>query len=141
MERELKFRGWDEKQKKMFDRSDCLNLMYRTEGWFIFDWNKFERTLNRTHDFARAYYGCRTLVKLMQFTGLTDINGVDIYEGDIVYDSSAHCKWVVYWCPESGSWGDQPTVPHSYGLYKSLEKCFTVVGNIYETPELARDIN
>ncbi len=55
--RELKFRAWDEKQKKMVYSSD-FNMFYEF----------FEQ-------------GCSDEDKAMQFTGQLDKNSVDIYEG------------------------------------------------------------
>lgn len=75
---------------------------------------------------------------LMQFTGCIDKNDVDIYEGDIVKDSSTNATWVITWNAEAGGWTDQDNNPYSYGLYKSLEKSLEVIGNIYENPELLK---
>lgn len=98
---------------------------------------------------------------LMQYTGLKDKNGVEIYEGDIVEMANAH-----YLVP-AGPYKDMAVVKGDRRQVKSLESgftlchigtqtsdipniaghvdnynfwnqhhCFEVIGNIYENPEL-----
>lgn len=80
-------------------------------------------------------------VNLMQYTGLKDKNGKEIYEGDVVKDY--YCEYV----------DDKYTVGFSDGLfyplvqveqgYNCIDKYdknrFEVIGNIYENPELLKN--
>ena|ERR1043166_2691324 len=75
---------------------------------------------------------------LMQFTGLLDKNGVEIYEGDIVrgnnpWENEGDALQVVRY--QDGTWN------YSYALYEYAEhpeRDWEVIGNIYEHPELVR---
>jgi uncharacterized phage protein (TIGR01671 family) len=125
--REIKFRAWDNEE-------NC----WASAGSFLIDltgelcWNE-ACTVQPPDKFT-----------LMQYTGLKDKNGREIYEGDIVKSSNdgkdgcdvwdgliskdsmsaAHgVKFDGFW-----SWEDEDSI---YNI-----KYYTVIGNIYENPEL-----
>jgi hypothetical protein len=77
---------------------------------------------------------------LMQYTGLKDKNGVDLYEDDIL-ESDSGGRYRVVWndCIFGPSW-EMKFLPDYGGDYNTFADYpafeMAIIGNIYESPEL-----
>jgi uncharacterized phage protein (TIGR01671 family) len=79
-------------------------------------------------------------VELMQFTGLKDKNGKEIYEGDILYHDRHDKKTIMKWVDDYACFASETideVVNGEFNYYQRIdEKSLEVIGNIYENPEL-----
>lgn len=80
--------------------------------------------------------------ELMQYTGLKDKNGVEIYEGDIITSEKYNPSNYLVEFIEAGFCATNPDLK-GYPIdinhfYPSIGCVIEVVGNIYENPELLK---
>jgi uncharacterized phage protein (TIGR01671 family) len=136
----IKFRGWHTTQKKMYSAEEMAadQLTLLLIGEFI---NVSGRSLGES-----VIYPPNKFIPL-QYTGLHDKNGNEIYEGDIVRVDDREigapkiCIGEVYWCtdytlecnPCFAGWGK--------GGHFQLSPNVEILGNRYENPELLEDKN
>ncbi len=125
--REIKFRAWDKGDRKM----KSVLILQIGFGATSYDYAD-DNVAVGTDDSNRV---------LMQYTGVKDKNGKEIYEGDIValyqFDKKTgkyyHNKGnrVVEWVKSSNGWNFK-----RIGTRKNVP--IEVIGNIYENPELIK---
>lgn len=125
MSREIKFRIW-------YNASGHGQMIYPENSaklYLSLDGNLFENYGKRDADLIDSVFDADW--DLMQFTGLKDKNGKEIYEGDIVEDWGEISP--VIWTSMSDGY-DYDGWAADFGLYSGVK----VIGNIYENPELIK---
>jgi uncharacterized phage protein (TIGR01671 family) len=117
--REIKFRAWAGSE-----------MLYGEEGdaWFFgadSSYISLIRPDNSPDDVVADNLENESFC-IMQYTGLHDANGKEIYEGDILESMAGYRSRVEWWV---NGWSD------------NTEKAYNriVIGNIYENPELLDD--
>lgn len=126
MNREIKFRAWHKGLKKMFK----IGQITLEEGTWSFEPND--------RKFVGMSVPYQPSFVLMQYTGLHDKNGKEIYEGDIVkikYKDEDIGK-VIY--EHNGFSIDVTNMNKAYGRVSFVNNFMEVIGNIYDNPELLR---
>lgn len=125
--REPKFRAWDRLTDKMFPVGiiDCsIQVVYIEES------NGLDSCRNSNE------------VELMQFTGLRDIHGKEVFEGDIVkipedYDEfGRNAGEILKVAFDKGCFRLKRPNSKGRGFYFEDDNVVEVIGNIYENQEL-----
>ena len=118
------------------------------EGLLAHNIAKDEWYISNKAGISTAYRVCPETIG--QFTGLTDKNGVKVFEGDIVKGTAYSAKFVgiIVWIDEIGGFGvryrkrQEATAWENSSIVKCASKGRTdefaaeIIGNIYENPEL-----
>lgn len=139
--REIKFRFWNTLLKQM-------GQSHSLEEWTIHKQNEAKN--NPSYTFTE---GELTNVIPLQFTEFTDINDVEIYEGDIVKATgrSDEQESIVVFETKLGGWMLEDTYwTKEFGnnngrnglatfIQAEIKGNILVIGNIYDNPELLRN--
>lgn len=149
--RDIKFRVWDKEYEKMtyFDDED-----YEYKPPFVFRLDQVLKKDSNYDDYEDFEYNDVTdSVEVMQYTGLKDKNGKEIYEGDIIefsydmfvgnFDTFVAKGKVVF---KEGAFyveifeNERTTKDEAYLLYSINLDTIEVIGNIHDNPELLEEI-
>ena len=132
--RKLAFRAWDKKNKGFIAGFNMVNFhSYYNKGL-------------EPHVYRYDVEWKLSDIELMQFTGLKDKNGKEIYESDLLMCEEGiryKLEWeeqyggyrVYFWEGKDWDWDEQIDDMYDYQTKRiSLE----IIGNLYENPELLK---
>lgn len=120
-----RYRAWDKIHKIMYEVDDIMSI-----------------------DFGKSEIGVKTLffdqtnrynfddIVLMQSTGLTDKNGKEIFEGDILGTKDGLLNGVVKFNIDLGMWTNSLLRYNNFERLCSIANSREIIGNIWENGEL-----
>ena len=130
--REIKFRAYDKEIDKMTYFED-ENYDYRPPTVFRLE-QVFKKDINYDDYESFEYNDITDKADIMQYTGLKDKNGKEIYEGDIVKTFTKEICVVEYNYNAFGLKVIDKNKP--YGWVDFINHNIEVIGNIYDNLEL-----
>ena len=134
--REIKFRAWDKTYSLMNYKVQVGNTDYADQNYTCNSiWVDYGD--NNSVGWINADEKC---IELMQYTGLKDKNGKEIYEGDIIefYFLGSDEKAEIVYNEDRAMFCLQYNKNKLNGWHLNPSK-YNVLGNIYENPELLKN--
>lgn len=124
--REIRFRAWDKRENTMRD----VAVLHFTKGGKV---NSIEYW--KTPSELKSYH-VRNLV-LMQYTGLKDKHGVEIYEGDVLFHPLQGRRKVFYPYSETVASYGLRNIDNGFGsTLQDSHAVWEVIGNVYQNNDL-----
>lgn len=130
--REIKFRAWLKYGKEIVDVEE-IDFMNEVINYIDNDYE------NNEQEIIGAYF---ENIELMQYTELKDKNNKEIYEGDIVKLRANHGIGVIKYYDEWGAFVVEYIKPRPLAVLgmNYYKEDIEVIGNIYENPELIKEV-
>lgn len=116
-----RYRAWDVELKSM---KEVMDIDYRLECVELSDSD------------GDTYIQGFSNIKLMQSTGLTDKNGKEIFEGDVLGTDGGLLDGVVEYRTDLGMWTNSLFRYNNFERLCSIANSREIIGNIWEDGEL-----
>lgn len=117
-----RFRAWDVELKSM---KEVMDIDYRLECVELSDSD------------GDTYIQGFSNIKLMQSTGLTDKNGKEIFEGDIIDSTDGFLTGVIEFRVSLGMFISELVEYNNFERLCNVASSRKIIGNVWEHPELA----
>lgn len=121
-----RYRAWNRATKEMHEVDDIVSI----------DFGKSEICV-KTLFFERTNYYKFDDIVLMQSTGLTDKNGKEIFEGDILDSEDGFLAGIVELRQDLGMFVSTLIKYNNFERLCSIANSREIIGNIHTNPELA----
>lgn len=121
MNREIKFRAWEPDSKTMYLQA-MVGEPANPSVWTKANWRE-----------------CTENVVVMQSTGLTDKNGKEIYENDLMKSIGKYGEEIGRVVFNNASYEVYIVSGFGTGSYVPINEMQKVIGNVFETPNLLKD--
>lgn len=145
-----KFRAWDDVNKIMVTDFNERKRLETPDGFYMHSLD----VVNGNEIYAKLKFATRQEMifrpfkemSLMQYTGLKDKNGVEIYEGDVVKQTAGEYSYigaVEKDCYQFYIDGINPFDSYSFDDVADTSDCtadLTIIGNIHANPELLNEV-
>lgn len=121
-----RYRAWNKATKEMYEVDDIMSIDFG-ESKISVKTLFFERT---------NYYDFNDIV-LMQSTGLTDKNGKEIFEGDIIDSTDGFLTGVIEFRVGLGMFVSDLVEYNNFERLCNVASSRKIIGNTWEHPKLA----
>ena len=134
---DIKFRAWDKQTKRLFQvqtlqfygANNTVDACWTNGVDFDGESTLGEPELNNLHDLV-----------LMQYTGMKDVKGAEIYEGDVLFHPLQGRRKVYYpYSERVASYGLRDIDSGFGSTLQDSHAVWEVIGNVYENKELSEE--
>ena len=136
--KEIRFRVWDKRIEKM---GEVTELGFSKVRHHLVKYRYINERGKVVDEQSHFDKGFTNGLDIMQYTGLKDKNGNEIYEGDIIRTTYPDCTAVVVWEEDTVRYIGYTIESERKIIYVDMvdrndKPAVEIIGNIYENPEL-----